>query len=83
MPSTQPILSSHRIIIIEGLYTLLDRPGWDECARVMDLRIWIEVERAVARKRLIGRNFEVAIVDDLERCTYRGRSTGIIRICAS
>jgi len=51
----------HKIVIIEGLYTLLDQPGWREAASMMDVRIWIEVERTIARRRLVERNFAAGI----------------------
>ena len=66
------IRRSDRIVIIEGLYTLLDRPGWTECARQMDIRIWIEVDAGVAQQRVIARNLEAGICDTLEACTARG-----------
>jgi len=63
---------SDRIVIIEGLYTLLDRPGWKECAQQMDIRVWIEVDACVAQQRVIARNLEAGICDTLEACTARG-----------
>lgn len=53
--------TNHKIVIIEGLYTLLDRPGWREAAEMMDLRVWIEVDRVVARRRVLERNFAAGI----------------------
>lgn len=65
-------MPSHRIIIIEGLYTLFDQPTWRDAADVMDVRIWIDVDPAVARERVIARNHAAGIVPDLEACIDRG-----------
>lgn len=66
------IQPSDRIVIIEGLYTLLDRPGWKECAAHMDIRVWIEVDESVAQQRVIARNLGAGICDTMEACTARG-----------
>ncbi|WVQ72433.1 hypothetical protein IAR50_001985 [Cryptococcus sp. DSM 104548] len=70
-PSPQPILPRHRIIVIEGLYTLLDEPGWRESAEIMDARVWVDVEESVARRRVVDRNFAAGIVDTREKCEAR------------
>lgn len=73
-PSPFPILPQHRIVIIEGLYTMLDKPGWRDCAEMMDMRVWVESDREVCRRRLIKRNYEAGVVDDLKACEKRGES---------
>jgi pantothenate kinase len=60
-PSDKPVTTDHKIVIVEGLYTLLDRPGWREAADMMDLRVWIEVDRAIARRRVVERNYAAGI----------------------
>jgi pantothenate kinase len=70
-PSPIPISKSHRIVLIEGLYTHLSLPGWKACAEMLDMRIWVEVDRAVARERLIRRNFEAGIAESLVKCAER------------
>ena len=67
-----PILPSHRLILVEGLYTLLDRPRWRECTALFDFRIWIEVHRDIARERLIARNFAAGISPDMDSAQRRG-----------
>jgi hypothetical protein len=56
---------------------MLDRPGWRECAEMMDLRVWVETDRQVCRERVIRRNFVAGIVEDLKACEERGESAGI------
>lgn len=60
------------MILIEGLYTLLDLPGWKECAEMMDFKIWVDVNEETARRRLVKRNFEAGVFDSLEVCAARG-----------
>ncbi|WVN88313.1 uncharacterized protein L203_103518 [Cryptococcus depauperatus CBS 7841] len=70
-PSAYPILPRHRIIVVEGLYTLLDMPGWRKCADMMDIGVWVDVEEEIARERVIKRNWEAGIVESLEKCVER------------
>ncbi|KAL1413612.1 hypothetical protein Q8F55_001387 [Vanrija albida] len=61
-PSPTPILPRHRIVVVEGLYTMLDEPGWREPAALMDRRVWVEVPRDVVFRRVLKRNTEAGIV---------------------
>ncbi|WVF71528.1 hypothetical protein IAT40_006336 [Kwoniella sp. CBS 6097] len=72
-PAVSPIAIQprHRIIIIEGLYTSLDRDGWRESAGLVDMRVWVEVDRHEARERVIKRNFEAGIVAGIDACEKR------------
>jgi pantothenate kinase len=71
VPSPIPISASHRIILIEGLYTHSSLPGWKECSDMLDMRIWVEVDREMAKERMVVRNYEAGIVNDLEACRKR------------
>lgn len=75
--SPHPILPRHRIVIVEGLYTMLDRDGWRDCAEMMDVRVWVECDREVCRQRIIKRNFAAGIVDSIEKCEQRGEQARI------
>lgn len=77
-PSDTPILPQHRIVIVEGLYTMLDRPGWRECADKMDLRVWVEVPRDVVRARVLKRNTEAGIVTDDEVAVRRVEESDMV-----
>lgn len=77
-PSDTPILPQHRIVIVEGLYTLLDAPGWRECAAQMDLRVWVEVPRDVVRARVLKRNTEAGIVTDDEVAKRRVEESDMV-----
>ncbi|GAA5822486.1 hypothetical protein JCM5353_000525 [Sporobolomyces roseus] len=70
-PSPSPILPNHRIIIIEGLYTLLDIEPWSEATKELDVKIWVECERSVARERLIERHLESGIEPDRQAAEER------------
>jgi pantothenate kinase len=72
LPSPTPIKPQHRIVIIEGLYTMLDLDGWRDCAQMMDRRVWVDVDPEVARGRLASRNFEAGISASYEESMIRG-----------
>lgn len=77
-PSDTPILPQHKIVIVEGLYTMLDRPGWRDCADQMDLRVWVEVPRDVVRARVLKRNTEAGIVTDDEVAKRRVEESDMV-----
>ncbi|RJE82131.1 nucleoside/nucleotide kinase family protein [Paracoccus onubensis] len=53
--AAREIPASARLIIAEGNYLLLDRPGWSELARRFDLTVFIDVPEEILRKRLAAR----------------------------
>ncbi|CAD6588411.1 MAG: hypothetical protein CYPHOPRED_004380 [Cyphobasidiales sp. Tagirdzhanova-0007] len=59
--SAQPIEPHHRIIIIEGLYVLLDTEPWNHSTAMLDERIWVECPDELARERLIKRHLLTGI----------------------
>lgn len=54
------------IVILEGLYLLLDEPGWSEIAPLVDLRILVTVDLMEARTRVAKRHVEAGIEPTLE-----------------
>jgi len=65
------IKPTHRIVIIEGNYVHLTVPPWDEATRILDERWFINVEREVARKRVIQRHLMAGIAKDEEQAARR------------
>lgn len=74
VPATHPIHPSNRIIVIEGLYCLLDEDVWRDTAAKMDIRIWVEVDREEVRQRLIERNFAAGLAPTRDLLVKRGES---------
>ncbi|GAA5967122.1 hypothetical protein JCM11641_000447 [Rhodosporidiobolus odoratus] len=64
-PSPVPILPTHHIVVIEGLYTLLDVAPWTEAVEKLDERIWVEADRKVARRRLVARHLQTRVETEL------------------
>lgn len=62
IPLSQPIHPTHRLIIIEGLYTCLALPPWDQAARLMSERWVVTVPEEIARGRVVRRHLEAGIV---------------------
>ncbi|GAA5905262.1 Yfh7p [Sporobolomyces salmoneus] len=69
--SPSPILPSHRIVVIEGLYTLLDVDPWAEATKELDVKVWVECDKGVARERLIERHLESGIEPNREAAERR------------
>lgn len=40
---------------------------------MMDMGVWVDVDENVARKRVIKRNWEAGIVEDVKKCEERGK----------
>ncbi|ROV99603.1 hypothetical protein VPNG_07714 [Cytospora leucostoma] len=59
-----PILPSHRIVVFEGNYVALDKEPWASAARLMDEVWFVDVDFAVARRRLTVRHVKAGIAKD-------------------
>lgn len=59
-----PILPSHRIVVFEGNYVALDKEPWASAARLMDEVWFVDVDVAVARRRLTARHVAAGIARD-------------------
>ena len=55
-PGTVPIAVDRRVIIVEGNYLLHDRDGWQRAAPLLDLALFVGVERDIRLARLIARH---------------------------
>ncbi|KAK8073262.1 hypothetical protein PG994_004161 [Apiospora phragmitis] len=58
------ILPGHRVVVLEGNYLTLDREPWRSAAALMDQRWFVEVDFAVARRRLVARHVAAGIAQD-------------------
>ncbi|KAJ6014593.1 hypothetical protein N7540_009184 [Penicillium herquei] len=73
-----PILPASKIIIFEGLYLSLNREPWSLAAALMDESWFIDVDRDMARERLIKRHVASGIVPDVGAATHRIDSTDFL-----
>lgn len=71
-PGPHPILPSHRTIIIEGLYVLLNTEPWKEATDLLDERIWVDCPDDVAKSRLIARHVATGVESDEASARLRG-----------
>ncbi|KAF2761942.1 phosphoribulokinase/uridine kinase [Pseudovirgaria hyperparasitica] len=55
------IPTSTNIVIIEGIYVLLDEPIWRGIGPLMDLRVFVDVDEDVARTRVAQRHVAAGI----------------------
>ena len=72
------ILPHSRVVIFEGLYLNLNRPPWNLAAVLMDESWFIEVDREIARARLVKRHVASGIVPDATAAKHRISSTDFL-----
>lgn len=78
VPDSIPIPPSTRIVVFEGNYVCLDREPWRSAAMLMDGLWFLDVDREVARKRLIKRHVASGICPDEQAARERIRSTDFL-----
>jgi len=67
------VTSSHRIVLIEGLYVFLQVEPWTVAGHLLDERWFLEVDVEVARERLVQRHVKSGVTDNLEDAMLRAR----------
>jgi pantothenate kinase len=70
-PHAVTILSEHRIILIEGLYTFLSISPWVDAGKLLDERWLVELDSTVASNRLVRRHVKSGVAKDLEEAQWR------------
>ncbi|KAJ1310750.1 hypothetical protein OPQ81_009272 [Rhizoctonia solani] len=73
-PNGQTILPSHRIVLIEGLYTFINTPEWKAAAEALDERWLIEINIPEATRRIVQRHVVTGVAKDLEEATWRAEN---------
>jgi pantothenate kinase len=72
------IEARHRIVVLEGNYLALDRAPWRDAAKLMDEVWFVEVDFAVARRRLVKRHVEAGIAEDEEAAGRRADENDLV-----
>lgn len=70
-PAAVVVCPHHRIVIIEGLYTLLSIDPWAEGGTLLDERWMIDVDEQGAKERLVKRHVRSGVCADLEEAEWR------------
>lgn len=70
-PHAVSIYPFHRLVLIEGLYTMLKYDMWEQGAQLMDERWWVEVGLEEAKRRLIRRHVLTGVARDMEEAIWR------------
>lgn len=73
IPTAQPIREDERIVVVEGLYTLLTVDEWSVPAKSLDLTVFVEIDRERARQRCIERNWAARLTATKEQTIARGK----------
>ena len=67
------VTSSHRVVLIEGLYVFLNVEPWSVAGHLLDERWLLEVDVEVARERLVQRHVKSGVTDNLKDAILRAR----------
>jgi len=70
-PEAVHIMPHHRIIVVEGLYTLLSIEPWCQGGKLFDERWFVDVDVVEARRRLIDRHVITGVAKDWEEAVTR------------
>ncbi|TFK71703.1 P-loop containing nucleoside triphosphate hydrolase protein [Pluteus cervinus] len=70
-PDAVSISPSHRIVIIEGLYTFLSIEPWNQAGLLLDERWFIEVPFERAQSRLVKRHVLSNVAKDMDEAVWR------------
>ncbi|AEO57016.1 hypothetical protein MYCTH_2302694 [Thermothelomyces thermophilus ATCC 42464] len=62
---------THRIVVLEGNYTLLNKPPWSDAASLFSFTVFVSVPREVARARLAARHLAAGLVATPEAADRR------------
>lgn len=73
-PDAIGVTPSHRIVVIEGLYTILDVDPWRQAAAQMDERWWVQIDPARARTRLVNRHVQTGVAKDMDEAIWRAEN---------
>ncbi|KAF9261980.1 P-loop containing nucleoside triphosphate hydrolase protein [Marasmius fiardii PR-910] len=71
VPDAIPVHPHHRIVIIEGLYTTIDVGSWGEAARLLDQRLYLEINAEEAQRRLVKRHVKTGVTKDEKDAVWR------------
>lgn len=78
VPNGVTIAPETSIVIIEGLYLLLDSEPWKEIASLVDEKWMLEADLQVCRTRVAKRHVEAGIEPDLELAYRRVDSNDLV-----
>ncbi|BEI83599.1 hypothetical protein CcaverHIS002_0402030 [Cutaneotrichosporon cavernicola] len=72
------IRPQHRIVVIEGLHSLLDKAPWSTAALRYDEKVWVDTPIEVARDRIIRRHLNDGVEATLEAATRRAEGSDLL-----
>jgi pantothenate kinase len=73
VPDAISIFPFHRIVIIEGLYTLLSVDPWRKASALLDERWFLDIDFDTATERIIQRHVITGVAKDVDEAIWRAR----------
>ncbi|KAK4199351.1 P-loop containing nucleoside triphosphate hydrolase protein [Triangularia verruculosa] len=61
------ILPTHRIVVIEGNYIMLNKSPWSSVPPLLDVKVFVAAPEQILRQRLAKRHLAAGLVDSLEK----------------
>lgn len=65
------------VVIVEGNYVLLDEERWASAAHTLDRKIWIDIDQAMTKQRLVKRHIESGICKDILEAEERAEKNDL------
>ncbi|KAG8220645.1 P-loop containing nucleoside triphosphate hydrolase protein [Butyriboletus roseoflavus] len=73
-PDAVVVKPAHRIVVVEGLYTMLDIHPWRHAAAQMDERWWVDIDPVRAKTRLVKRHVQTGVAKDMDEAVWRAEN---------
>lgn len=80
-PDAVSIHPYHRIVVIEGLYTLLSKDPWREGGEMLDERWFLKVDIDEAQRRLVKRHVLTGVAKDMDEAIWRAEQNDMPSVC--
>ncbi|GAW25260.1 putative kinase-related protein [Rosellinia necatrix] len=77
-PGDIAVRPGHRAVVLEGNYVALDAGPWREAAALFDERWFVDVDFAVARRRLVARHVAAGLARDAREAARRADENDLV-----
>ena len=83
IPGAITIVAETRTVLVEGNYLLHDGDGWQASAPLFDVRLYLDIDQALRRERLVARHIRFGKSPDAARAWTLGPDEANARLIAA